>query len=120
MNSKQRVPDLRFIRDEVMALSAYHVQTSAGMIKLDAMENPFTLPAELQTKLGHTLGALEFNRYPGAGIEALKAQLVDYVDLPPGHDLMLGNGSDELISLLSLACMKKGAVVLAPEPGFVR
>ena len=119
MNSKQRVPDLRFIRDEVMALSAYHVQTSAGMIKLDAMENPFTLPAELQTKLGHTLGALEFNRYPGAGIEALKAQLVDYVDLPPGHDLMLGNGSDELISLLSLACMKKGAVVLAPEPGFV-
>jgi histidinol-phosphate aminotransferase len=119
MNSKQSVPDLRVIRDEVKALSAYHVQSSSGMIKLDAMENPFTLPADLQTQLGQTLGALEFNRYPGPGIEALKAQLVDYVGVPAGHDLMLGNGSDELISLLSLACMKKGAVVLAPEPGFV-
>ena len=33
--------------------------------------------------------------------------------------LMLGNGSDELISLLSMACDVPGACVLAPVPGFV-
>ena len=32
---------------------------------------------------------------------------------------MLGNGSDELISLLALACDVPGAAVLAPLPGFV-
>jgi len=32
---------------------------------------------------------------------------------------MLGNGSDELISLLALACDVPGASVLAPVPGFV-
>jgi histidinol-phosphate aminotransferase len=32
---------------------------------------------------------------------------------------MLGNGSDELISLLALACAVPGATVLAPVPGFV-
>jgi histidinol-phosphate aminotransferase len=32
---------------------------------------------------------------------------------------MLGNGSDELISLLALACDVPGATVLAPVPGFV-
>jgi histidinol-phosphate aminotransferase len=32
---------------------------------------------------------------------------------------MLGNGSDELISLLALACDVPGATVLAPLPGFV-
>jgi histidinol-phosphate aminotransferase len=119
MNSKPGTPDLRCIRPEVKALSAYHVQPSLGMIKLDAMENPFMLPLELQQQLGKRLGALELNRYPGQGIEDLKSQLCAYVDLPQGHELMLGNGSDELIALLTLACMAPGAKVLAPEPGFV-
>jgi histidinol-phosphate aminotransferase len=32
---------------------------------------------------------------------------------------MLGNGSDELISLLAMACDLPGATILAPVPGFV-
>jgi histidinol-phosphate aminotransferase len=39
--------------------------------------------------------------------------------MPEGCALMLGNGSDELISLLALACDVPGATVLAPVPGFV-
>jgi len=45
--------------------------------------------------------------------------------MPAGHDIMLGNGSDELISLLSMACDvpaqpgEARPVVLAPTPGFV-
>ena len=112
-------PDLRFIREDVKALSAYHVQSSTGMIKLDAMENPFVLPDHLQAELAKRLAHLEINRYPGPSIEELKAQLAQYVDLPVGHELMLGNGSDELISLLALSFMAPGTQVLAPEPGFV-
>ena len=119
MNTSSGTPDLRFIRDEVKALSAYHVQSSKGMIKLDAMENPFVLPEHLQQELGQVLARLEFNRYPGTGIDDLKKQLAQYVDLPAAHDLMLGNGSDELISLLAMSFMAPGAKVLAPEPGFV-
>jgi histidinol-phosphate aminotransferase len=110
---------LRFIRPDVQAMHAYAVQHSVGMVKLDAMENPFTLPPELQTKLGARLGAVEINRYPGASIDDLKNALAHYVDLPDGLGLMLGNGSDELISLLSMACAVPNATVLAPEPGFV-
>jgi histidinol-phosphate aminotransferase len=33
--------------------------------------------------------------------------------------MMLGNGSDELISLLAMACDVPGATILAPVPGFV-
>jgi histidinol-phosphate aminotransferase len=32
-------------RADVRAMHAYHVQDAAGYIKLDAMENPFTLPS---------------------------------------------------------------------------
>ena len=110
---------LRFIRPDVQAMHAYAVQHSVGMVKLDAMENPFTLSPELQAKLGARLGAVAINRYPGARIDDLKAALARYVDLPAGLGLMLGNGSDELISLLSMACAIRGAKVLAPEPGFV-
>ena len=110
---------LRFIRPDVQAMHAYAVQHSVGMVKLDAMENPFTLSPELQAQLGARLGAVEVNRYPGARIDELKNALARYVDLPAGLGLMLGNGSDELISLLSMACAVPNATVLAPEPGFV-
>ncbi len=110
---------LRFIRSDVQAMHAYTVQHSVGMVKLDAMENPFTLPPALQAELGARLGAVEVNRYPGARIDDLKNALARYVDVPAGWGLMLGNGSDELISLLSMACATPGATVLAPEPGFV-
>ncbi len=106
-------------RAEVRAMHAYHVQDAAGLIKLDAMENPFTLPAALQAELGQRLGALALNRYPGSRIDDLKAALSRHAAVPEGCALVLGNGSDELISLLSMACAKPGASVLAPLPGFV-
>jgi histidinol-phosphate aminotransferase len=110
---------LRFIRQDVQSMQAYAIQHSVGMVKLDAMENPFSLSPALQAELGQRLGAVAINRYPGARIDHLRDALKAYVDLPAGHDLMLGNGSDELISLLAMACDVPGAKILAPEPGFV-
>ena len=113
------VSPMRFIRQDIQSMHAYAIQDSAGMVKLDAMENPFALPPALQAELGARLGSLAINRYPGARIGYLKQALARYVDLPAGHDLMIGNGSDELISLLAMACDVPGASILAPLPGFV-
>jgi len=107
------------IRQDVRGLHAYAVQPSAGLTKLDAMENPYPLPAALQAELGKRLGAVALNRYPGDRVADLRAALTAYAGLPAGWSLMLGNGSDELISLITLACDLPGAAVLAPEPGFV-
>lgn len=107
------------IRLDIQALSAYHVPDCSGFVKLDAMENPYTLPPELQVELGQRLAAVAINRYPVPSYQALKTKIAAKLDVAPGFDLMLGNGSDELISLLSLACAKSGAKVLAPIPGFV-
>ncbi|MBV8617488.1 MAG: histidinol-phosphate transaminase [Curvibacter sp.] len=109
----------RVIRQDVQSMHAYAVQDSRGLLKLDAMENPFGLPPQLQSELGQRLGALALNRYPGEGVERLKSALAAHVGLPAGQSLMLGNGSDELISLLALACDTPGASILAPLPGFV-
>jgi histidinol-phosphate aminotransferase len=89
------------------------------MVKLDAMENPYSLPHALQVELGQRLGALALNRYPDARVNDLRKALAAYAGMPEGFDIMLGNGSDELISLLAMACDVPGASVLAPVPGFV-
>jgi histidinol-phosphate aminotransferase len=107
------------IRQDVQSMHAYAIQESTGMVKLDAMENPFALPPELQQALGARLGQLALNRYPGNRVNVLRAELARYAGMPQGHDIMLGNGSDELISLLAMACDVPGASILAPLPGFV-
>jgi histidinol-phosphate aminotransferase len=100
-------------------MHAYAIQPSAGFVKLDAMENPFALPPELQRDLGERLGRVAINRYPSACVTELVAALTRFVDLPAGNRLIVGNGSDELIDILSVACDVPGATVLAPLPGFV-
>lgn len=107
------------IRQDVRSMQAYAVQDAVGLIKMDAMENPHRLPAPLQAALGARLGALALNRYPGARVHELQRALAAHAGLPQEFGLMLGNGSDELISLLAMACDVPGASILAPVPGFV-
>lgn len=124
-SSFQPAPLDRF-RTDVRHMHAYVVQPSQGLLKLDAMENPFSLPESLQAALGARLGAVALNRYPADRIDDLRRVLASYAQLPDGYSLILGNGSDELISLLALACAKPVSspdqitpTVLAPVPGFV-
>ena len=107
------------IRDEIRALKAYPVQPSAGMVKLDAMENPYRLPPELRARLARLVEDADLNRYPDAGARELKAVLREALAVPEGIELLLGNGSDELIQMLIMAVAKPGAVVLGVEPSFV-
>ena len=109
----------RVVRADIQGLHAYAVQPSAGLVKVDTMENPHRLPEALQQALGQRLGRVAINRYPAERSNDLAAALARHAGLPEGNALMLGNGSDELISLLSLACALPGAVFMSPLPSFV-
>ena len=107
------------IRQDVKSMHAYAIQDSRGLIKLDAMENPFRLPEALQRELGERLGRVAINRYPVQSTADVVAALSKFVELPAGCKMILGNGSDELIDMLSVACDVPGATIVAPLPGFV-
>ncbi len=107
------------IRQDVQSMHGYAIQPSAGFVKVDTMENPFRLPAHLQHALGERLGRVAINRYPAERTEDLRAALARHARMPQDCALTLGNGSDELITMLSMACDVPGAVVMAPVPGFV-
>ena len=109
----------RYLRADVQGMHGYAVQPSAGFVKVDTMENPFPLPPDLRRALGERLAEVALNRYPAERGDVLRAELAKCARMPGDCDIMLGNGSDELISLLTLAADVPGNVVLAPVPGFV-
>lgn len=106
------------VRPEVLALSSYHVQDASGLIKLDAMENPYTWPEEMTNEWLESLRNAPVNRYPDPSPERLKAVLRIANGVPEDVGLMLGNGSDELIQIILMA-LGGDAAVLAPQPTFV-
>ncbi len=120
----QIVKDL--VRPEIRELNSYHVPDASGFLKLDAMENPNAWPGELTAQWLERMKKVEANRYPDPAAGAVKAQmrsLLGLQQLEQTHecrlDILLGNGSDEIIQMLAMALARPGACIMAPEPGFV-
>ena len=110
----------RHVRPDVQGMAGYHVADATDAIKLDAMENPWQLPGALQAELAQRLAALAINRYPsGNTYTALKQAIARHDGLDGIDGLVLGNGSDELISLLCQLVAQPGATIMAPAPSFV-
>ncbi len=107
-----------WLRADIQAINAYHVPTSVDMVKLDAMESPFPLPDELIGQYLAYLADADLNRYPNPSADELRQTLRELMDIPAEFGVLLGNGSDELIQLLALAC-ETGDTILSIEPSFV-
>ncbi len=107
------------IRPEIRALTAYAVARADGKIKLDAMEVPYRLPAEVAAKVAAAVAAVPVNRYPDGSGEIVQRALRDTFGIPESLGLLLGNGSDELLQILTVAVARPGVTVMAPEPSFV-
>jgi histidinol-phosphate aminotransferase len=109
----------RLVRPEIRALKAYHVPDATGLIKLDAMENPYTWPQELRREWLELLAGTDVNRYPDPRGRGLEHALREAMEIPADMGILLGNGSDELIQILALTLASPGRKVLSLEPGFV-
>lgn len=96
--------------------SAYHVPVPPTLIaKLDANELPHGLPAELRAQLAKVLAEVPLERYPDPQAKRLRAAVAASLGVA-GEQLVFGNGSDELISLLANAF---AGPILTPAPTFV-
>jgi histidinol-phosphate aminotransferase len=109
----------RLVRPEIRALNAYHVPDATGLVKLDAMENPYTWPEDLRKEWLDSLRDVHLNRYPDPQGCELQGALRESMGIPAGMGLLLGNGSDELIQMLALAVARPGRRILSVDPGFV-
>ena len=108
----------KLLRAELAKMQAYHVADSTGLIKLDAMENPYTFPEVLKDQWLAELKRVELNRYPNPQAYELKEAFKKAFSLSPNLELIFGNGSDELIQLLVMAVAKPNACILSVTPSF--
>jgi len=108
-----------WIRPEIQHIEAYHVPDPGNAIKLDAMENPYQWDAALIEEWLNILRIATLNRYPNSDARDVKQQLRTVMHVPDTMDIVLGNGSDELVQMLILALNWDGGVLLVPEPSFV-
>lgn len=107
-----------WLRRDIQGINAYHVPPSVGMVKLDAMESPFPLADDLIGQYLAYLADTDLNRYPSPNATELQQTLRELMQITEEFGVLLGNGSDELIQLLALAC-ETGDMVLSVEPSFV-
>jgi histidinol-phosphate aminotransferase len=109
----------KLVRPEIRALQAYHVPPAQDLVKLDAMENPWSWSKDMRRAWLDTLQSVEINRYPDPAARDLQAGMRAAMGVPAAADIILGNGSDELIQMIIQTVAAPGRVVLAPEPTFV-
>jgi histidinol-phosphate aminotransferase len=109
----------KLVRPEIAELKAYHVPHSEGMVKLDAMENPYSLPESLRRELAEVLSRVELNRYPEPSPPKLREVIARKMGVPGDMEIILGNGSDELLQIVTIALGRPGAAVMYPSPTFV-
>jgi histidinol-phosphate aminotransferase len=102
------------IRPQVRKLAAYHVDETPVRIKLDAMENPFPLPDAMRREIAAIVRNTKINLYPDPSAKKLKKAIASMWRMKP-EQMILGNGSDELIQAIILAF---GGPVLVPVPTF--
>lgn len=112
-----RVPEI------LRSTAAYHVPAPPRVIaKLDANELPYPLPAELRAELGRALAELPLERYPDAGARRLRAVVARRHGVA-ADQIVFGNGSDEIITMLcsafALGHAGKPPAILYPSPSFV-
>jgi histidinol-phosphate aminotransferase len=117
MNSSDKIK--RLVRPEIQALTAYHVPDPGNLIKLDAMENPWSWPDSLRAEWCAAVQSISLNRYPDPGAGGLQTDMRRAMGVPEAAAVVLGNGSDELIQMIIQTLAAPGRVVMAPEPTFV-
>jgi len=108
-----------WIRSDIRDIAAYHVPDPGDLIKLDAMENPYSWTEAMLDEWQGIVRDIPVNRYPDPAAKTLTTELRKAMGVPNNMGVMLGNGSDEIIQILALALGGAKRVVLTPEPSFV-
>jgi histidinol-phosphate aminotransferase len=103
--------------DKLKNLKSYKTETTPCKIKLSSNENPFDLPQWLKDKIGEEIKKIHFQRYPDPTSSELKEIIADFYNVKP-ENLVLGNGSDELIQLLTIVVGEYKQPVAYPIPTF--
>lgn len=105
------------ISERIRSLSPYRTETTPAKVKLSSNELPIELPEFVIKRISQEVSKLPFNRYPDPEAKSLKEAIALRFGLRE-ENILLGNGSDELIYYLSIAIGEFERGILYPVPTF--
>jgi histidinol-phosphate aminotransferase len=108
---------INLVRNEIRSLKPYDLPEIHSDVKLDAQENPYPLPVKLRNKILKAIKPVLLNRYPDPGAKELKKIIAGRIGVRT-ENIMLGNGSDELIQAIITTFGSSQGNVLYPVPTF--
>ncbi len=88
-----------------------------NMIRLDANESSLELPENMIKGISEAVSNVDFNRYPDPYCKELRIAYGTYYGIDP-ENVVVGNGSDELISIIFSSLVPADSKVLTVAPDF--
>lgn len=104
------------VKDNIKSLLSYKVEQSADMVKLDANENN-NVAYLLNEKLAKAIMELKINEYPDSDCTELRTMLAKELGVDISQ-IMVGCGSDQLISIIMTTFVGNGDKMLTHVPTF--
>lgn len=105
------------LNEKCRDLKPYDPIVAKDMIHLDANESFLPLPEAALEEAKAALDGMDFNRYPDPAAKELCAAFAACYGVP-AENVVAGNGSDELISVLFSGFLQKGEAFATVEPDF--
>ncbi|MCD4812119.1 histidinol-phosphate transaminase [bacterium] len=106
-----------WIRPEVRGLQPYVPEAAGPQIRLDANESPFDIPEDMKQEISKIFMEHSWNRYPDPECRELKKAVAHYEGVAE-ENIVLGNGSDEIIRDLQVCFGGQGTRTVFPTPTF--
>ncbi|HKH44658.1 MAG TPA: aminotransferase class I/II-fold pyridoxal phosphate-dependent enzyme [Thermoanaerobaculia bacterium] len=117
MTLYRAIDPVAFVRPELRRLAPYHLDLRPARHKLDQNEVPWDLPVRLKRRAAELLLATDWARYPDFHADALR-QALGRLHGHPWEGVLVGNGSNELLSVTLTALVPPGSEVIGVEPSF--
>lgn len=111
-----RVKKLRY-RSKLGDMPSYDVVEREWKVKVNANECGMNLPPMVEDRVMGRLSRVAFNRYPNEDLEQLMESIADNYGLQK-ENVLIGNGSSEIIEKLFFAFGGRNLTVVYPQPSF--
>ena len=103
--------------EKLSSMVPYDPSEDEYQIKLDANESFYDMPDELREAIGDAIHFTAFNRYPDPAAKVLRKMAGRAFGVHMDC-IVCGNGSDELLSLITNTFIPKGGKVMVIMPDF--
>ncbi len=105
------------LNSKLRNLVPYEPITETYKIRLDANESFINLNDEIKLRISDAVSKIDFNRYPDPYATETVNAFAEFFGISDKH-VTAGNGSDELISIISSCFLQKGDKIVTLKPDF--